>query len=247
VDHRGLRRGLRLRAPPGGRDADPAARRDRRDLARPGRRGRTQSCAGGTEVYVRKTRACASAACASRTGSTAWSTSTATSCSGTGTSSSAPRPARRRRLPAARHRAGPMAEPFDAFVMRYANPEEPTVALSADRSVLDVSFRRIPPNDGVEIRYLMDPALFDERGERAGLEALLRDQLRVVRDDDRDALLARPAQPPGLGAAPRRGRRVPRDGHPRRVPARRARTAPSRRCATPSNRRATWCRPPSPR
>jgi uncharacterized membrane protein len=80
---------------------------------------------------------------------------------------------------------GPMTEPYDAFVMRYANPELPTVALSADRSVLDVSFRRIPPNDGVEIRYLMDPALFDERGDRAGLEGLLRDQLRIVRDDDR--------------------------------------------------------------
>jgi len=80
---------------------------------------------------------------------------------------------------------GPMAEPFDAFVMRYANPELPTVELSADRSVLDVSFRRIPPNDGVEIRYLMDPALFDERGVRAGLENLLRDQLRIVREDDR--------------------------------------------------------------
>ncbi len=92
---------------------------------------------------------------------------------------------------------GPMAEPFDAFVMRYANPEEPTVALSPDRRVLDVSFRRIAPDDGVEIRYLMDPTLFEERGSRAGLESLLRDQLRVVRDDDRSrfwrALRSHPA------------------------------------------------------
>jgi hypothetical protein len=80
---------------------------------------------------------------------------------------------------------GPMAEPFDAFVMRYANPEQPTVELSADRRVLDVSFRRIPPNDGVEIRYLMDPALFDEQGTRAGLAGLLEDQLRVVREGER--------------------------------------------------------------
>ncbi len=92
---------------------------------------------------------------------------------------------------------GPMAEPYDAFVMRYANPEQPTVELSADRSVLDVSFRRIPPNDGVEIRYLMDPAVFDVQGSRAGLEGLLRDQLRVVRGDERarfwSALRSHPA------------------------------------------------------
>ncbi len=80
---------------------------------------------------------------------------------------------------------GPMREPYDAFVMRYANPEVPTVRLSEDRSVLEVRFDRVPPNDGVEIRYLMDPALFTVQSTRPGLEGLLEDQLRIVQGDDR--------------------------------------------------------------
>ena len=47
---------------------------------------------------------------------------------------------------------GPMHAPFDAFVMRYDNPEEPIVRLSPDRSVLEVTFERVPVGDGVEIR-----------------------------------------------------------------------------------------------
>ncbi len=75
---------------------------------------------------------------------------------------------------------GPMAAPYDAYVHRYANPEEPRVALSDDRRVLTVAFDRIPSGDGVEIRYLMDPALFAERGTRDGFEALLRDEARIA-------------------------------------------------------------------
>jgi hypothetical protein len=52
---------------------------------------------------------------------------------------------------------GPMEAPYDAFVMRYANPEIPQVRLSEDRSRLHVKFDRIPWGDGVEVRYLMDP------------------------------------------------------------------------------------------
>jgi len=74
---------------------------------------------------------------------------------------------------------GPMQAPFDAYVMRYANPELPTVRLSDDRSRLEVTFQRVPSGDGVEIRYLMDPALFNLRGARPGFEALLRDQAAV--------------------------------------------------------------------
>ncbi len=74
---------------------------------------------------------------------------------------------------------GPMDEPYDAYVMRYTNPEEPSVRLSNDRSLLEVGFSRVPVGDGVEIRYLMDPALFTLRGQRAGFETLLRDQARV--------------------------------------------------------------------
>jgi len=74
---------------------------------------------------------------------------------------------------------GPMADPFDAYVMRYSNPESPTVTLSPDRSRLEVRFNRIPSGDGVEVRYLMDPRLFNETGSRAAFEELLRDQARV--------------------------------------------------------------------
>jgi len=68
---------------------------------------------------------------------------------------------------------GPSAAPYDAYVHRFANPELPTVTLSEDRSRLDVSFSRIPQGDGVEIRYLMDPDLFTDRGSRPGMESFL--------------------------------------------------------------------------
>ena len=84
---------------------------------------------------------------------------------------------------------GPMAAPYDAYVMRYANPEQPRVALSADRQVLTVAFDRIPTGDGVEIRYLMDPELFTVRGTRPGFEALLRDQARIAGLQERDRQL----------------------------------------------------------
>jgi len=84
---------------------------------------------------------------------------------------------------------GPMAEPYDAYVMRYGNPEEPRVALSGDRRELTVAFDRIPSGDGVEIRFLMDPALFAVRGTRPGLEELLRDQTRVSGVQERDRRL----------------------------------------------------------
>ena len=74
---------------------------------------------------------------------------------------------------------GPMAAPFDAYVMRYANREAPRVTLAEDRSTLTVAFDRIPTGDGVEIRYLMDPALFAVRGTVNRFEELLRDQARV--------------------------------------------------------------------
>ncbi len=84
---------------------------------------------------------------------------------------------------------GPMAEPYDAYVMRYGNPEEPRVALSGDRRELAVAFDRIPSGDGVEVRYLMDPATFTVRGTRPGLEELLREQTRISGVQQRDRLL----------------------------------------------------------
>ena len=74
---------------------------------------------------------------------------------------------------------GSMVAPFDAYVMRYGNPEVPIVSLRADRRRLDVHFDRIPYGDGVEVRYLMDPGLFNAIGSRAGFVELLRDQLRI--------------------------------------------------------------------
>ena len=100
---------------------------------------------------------------------------------------------------------GPMAEPFDAYVMRYANPEEPTVSLSQDRRLLEVAFARVPPGDGVEIRYLMDPALFTLQGDRAGFEALLRDQARVSGLEERERFWRAVRGHPAWGLLPAAG------------------------------------------
>jgi uncharacterized membrane protein YgcG len=100
---------------------------------------------------------------------------------------------------------GPMAEPFDAYVTRYANPEEPRVTLSADRSVLEVEFSRVPAGDGVEIRYLMDPDLFETRGERLGFEALLRDQARVAGLHERERAMRAVRGHPAWGLLPLAG------------------------------------------
>ena len=75
---------------------------------------------------------------------------------------------------------GPMAAPYDAFVHRYDNPEEPVVALTDERSQLTVAFDVIPGGDGVEIRWLMPPDLFEVTGSGAQLEALLRDEAEVA-------------------------------------------------------------------
>ena len=77
-----------------------------------------------------------------------------------------------------------MSEPYDAYVMRYTNPEEPRVSLSSDRLRLNVNFDRIPPDTGLEIRYLMDPRLFEAsltEGQPARLEQFLRDQAETSR------------------------------------------------------------------
>jgi len=78
------------------------------------------------------------------------------------------------------HAPGAMAAPYDAYVHRYANPESPTVSLSNDRSTLSVAFDRIPSGDGVEVRYLMDPALFTLHGSAPGMKRLLQDETRIV-------------------------------------------------------------------
>jgi uncharacterized membrane protein len=83
---------------------------------------------------------------------------------------------------------GPMAAPYDAYVMRYGNPERPEVTLSPDRRVLRVAFERVPADEGVEVRWLMDPALFEiALGERA-LERLLEDQTRLSGIEERGQL-----------------------------------------------------------
>ena len=97
---------------------------------------------------------------------------------------------------------GPMAAPYDAYVMRYANPEEPRVALSGDRRVLTVAFDRIPRGDGVEVRFLMDPALFEVRGSAMALEELLRDQTRIAGVQERERLFRAVRGSPGWGLLP---------------------------------------------
>ncbi len=83
---------------------------------------------------------------------------------------------------------GSMAEPYNAYVHRFSNLEEPLVTLTSGRDELWVVFEQIPDGDGVEIRYLMDPMLFDRRGSEAGLEQLLRDEARVGRENGRERL-----------------------------------------------------------
>ncbi len=71
---------------------------------------------------------------------------------------------------------GPMAEPYDAYVHRYANPEEGFAELSEDRSVLTVRFEQIPSGAGVEVNYMMDPRLFEPVGTVPGHERALREE-----------------------------------------------------------------------
>ena len=75
---------------------------------------------------------------------------------------------------------GTMAAPFDAYVHRFSNPEQPFVGLADQRNVLTVRFDRIPAGEGVEIRYLMDPAVFTVRGTRQGFQELLEDEARIA-------------------------------------------------------------------
>jgi len=97
---------------------------------------------------------------------------------------------------------GPMAAPFDAYVMRYGNPEAPRVALSPDRRVLTVAFDRIPPRDGVEVRFLMDPALFTLRGSEPAFERLLQDQARISGVQQRDRWVRALRGHPAWGVLP---------------------------------------------
>jgi uncharacterized membrane protein len=96
---------------------------------------------------------------------------------------------------------GPMKEPFNAYVHRFDNSEEPTVELSSSRQALHVSFERVPADDGVEIRYLMDPRLFTERGTTPGFEKLLEDETRIVglQERERERLAFRSDPRWGLG------------------------------------------------
>lgn len=75
---------------------------------------------------------------------------------------------------------GPMSDPFDAYVHRHNNPEVPSVELSSARDTLRVHFNRVPEDNFVEVRYLMNPALFAEKGSEQGFEALLRDETRIA-------------------------------------------------------------------
>lgn len=85
---------------------------------------------------------------------------------------------------------GPMTEPFDAYVHRYANPERPAVSLSEDRSVLRVAFDRIPPGSGVEVNYLMDPSLFTVSGSTPGFLAALEEETELAARSRRSTTIA---------------------------------------------------------
>ncbi len=87
---------------------------------------------------------------------------------------------------------GPMAEPYDAFVHRFSNPEEPRVEFGEDRRTLRVRFDRVPEDVPVEIRYLMDPRLFTIRGDGPGFEELLLDEAKEAGVQTRIQVLGDP-------------------------------------------------------
>src|SRR5690606_3375819 len=97
---------------------------------------------------------------------------------------------------------GPMSEPFDAYVHRYANPERPDVNLSEDRSLLTVAFDRIPSGSGVEVNYLMDPELFTVSGTAPGFLAALEEEERIANASERSSMLAALRASPWLAAIP---------------------------------------------
>ena len=57
---------------------------------------------------------------------------------------------------------------------------KPIVRLSDDRDRLEVAFDRIPADTPLEIRWLMDPAVFTVEGSGERLEAFLEDEARVA-------------------------------------------------------------------
>ena len=97
------------------------------------------------------------------------------------------------------HAPGPMQAPYDAYVHTLGNPERPEVTLTGERDRLTVKQNRVPPGSGIEIRFLMDPALFERVGTTAGVQEFLEDQVRVAGLDERGAAPARPRGHPGWG------------------------------------------------
>jgi len=81
---------------------------------------------------------------------------------------------------------GPMQGIYDAYVHRYSNLEDGRIWLADDRSRLTVDFDRVPPGDGVEVRFLMAPALFDTVGDENALTRLLEEEGMLIIDLDRD-------------------------------------------------------------
>lgn len=97
---------------------------------------------------------------------------------------------------------GPMSEPFDAYVHRYSNPEEPQVSLAEDRSLLRVAFEYIADGSGVEINYLMDPALFTMSGSTPGFLAALEEEAEIARVSGRSNTIAALRASPWLAVIP---------------------------------------------
>ena len=71
---------------------------------------------------------------------------------------------------------GPTQQLFYAYVHRYANPDPGRVWVAENGSKMTAQFDNIPPGDGIELRLLMDPALFGEVATEEGLEQLLEEE-----------------------------------------------------------------------
>lgn len=72
---------------------------------------------------------------------------------------------------------GAAVSPYGVYVhITGASPSgEPSITQSADGSTLRVTMRRVPDGGGLEIRYLMEPALFGVSGTGEMLQRLLHD------------------------------------------------------------------------
>jgi hypothetical protein len=69
---------------------------------------------------------------------------------------------------------------FGVFVHRFAGSPKPKACLTADQTTLSVEAERIFTGDGLELRFLLDPAQFTLPLTGKGLEQLLAEENQAL-------------------------------------------------------------------